>query len=158
MQETWHDAKDVVDTEKFLGARRIAASWSPPGPTKGSKSGTMVSVAYPLVKAKLFEAPLDTEMAATWESTRLCGCSVQTDGKYKSVGVISFFGVSGSNAVEQKRLDTERKLLALVTYLHHLKDRPLIICMDSNLSREKSQVMEAMEKLDGSTWLVSRTP
>ena len=76
-----------------------------------------------------------TRVAGAWIETRIVG-----DG----FGVISFYVVSGANTVAQKKLATERFLMALLCYIGQHRHRPLFICSDANLHLEKSEVMQAM--------------
>ena len=104
----------------------------------------MVTVKKPLVCKPMLTQHFSTEMASLWQSTRVTGAVVQADGLYRSVGVISFYGISGANWVDHKWQDNEQKLLALLCHLAHFRHMPLLLCMDANVHMDKSFVIQAM--------------
>ncbi|CAE7461118.1 unnamed protein product [Symbiodinium sp. CCMP2456] len=136
IQETWADAKDILDARRHFAKQGLRSFWSAPGPTRGCGSGTLVTVSRPAV-----------EKDHLWNTTRAAGAWIETTQVDNGFAVLSFYGIAGSNACNTKRLETERLLIALLSHLGAYRHRPIFLCMDSNLSYEKSDTMQALTKL-----------
>ncbi|CAE7237166.1 unnamed protein product, partial [Symbiodinium microadriaticum] len=147
IQETWADAKDILDGQRHLAVHGLRSYWSSPGPARGHGSGTMVAALRPVVSKECFTDGFDSEMDHLWASTRVAGAWVETNQVDNGFAVLSFYGLAGSNACSSERLESERLLLALLCHLGAYKHRPIFLCMDSNLSFEKSDTMQALIKL-----------
>ena len=143
-QETWADAKDILDTTRLLEQRQHRSFWSAAGPAKGQGSGTVVTALRPLVAKPFFDMTFDTELAALWDASRVSGSWIETRTVGGGFAVLSFYGISGSNNDTKKRLASERYMLALVELLGAFRHRPVFLCADANLSLDKSDVMTAL--------------
>ena len=145
-QETWADAKDILDTTKHLHNHSYRSNWSAPGPARGQGSGALVTTRRPIVARPFFsdDCDFDSELAHLWSTARVAGAWIETRFVDAGFGVLSFYGVSGANADNTKRLETERLLLALICHLGQYHRRPLFICADMNLIYEKSETMQAL--------------
>lgn len=146
-QETWADAKDILDTTRHLDERGYRSHWSAPGPPRGQGIGSLVTALRPIVARPLFDGHFDTEAAHLWNTSRVAGAWVETRKANDGIGVISFYGVSGGNADAGKRGQTERLLTALMGYLGPFFLKPLFICMDANLTPDRSEVLTALVRL-----------
>ncbi|CAE7405810.1 unnamed protein product [Symbiodinium sp. CCMP2592] len=147
VQETWADAKDVLDGQKHFAAHGLRSFWSPPGPARGQGSGTMVAALRPVVSKEFFTDGFDSEMDHLWTSTRVAGAWVETSRVDHGFAVLSFYGIAGANACNNKRAESERLLLALLSHLGAYRHRPIFLCMDANLEFDKSDTMRALVKL-----------
>ncbi|CAE7944048.1 TU20, partial [Symbiodinium necroappetens] len=147
IQETWADAKDILDGRRHLATHGLRSYWSAPGPARGHGSGTLVAALRPVVSKEFFTAGFDSEMDHLWASTRAAGAWVETNQVDNGFAVLSFYGIAGANACNNKRLESDRMLMALLCHLGAYKHRPIFLCMDANLSFEKSDTMQALIKL-----------
>ena len=107
----------------------------------------MVAALRPVVSKEFFTDGFDTEMDHLWTTTRVAGAWVETtrvgnDG----FAVLSFYGIAGANACNNKRFESERLLLALLSHLGAYKHRPIFLCMDANLSFDKSDTIQPSNK------------
>lgn len=147
IQETWADAKDILDARRHFAKQGLRSFWSAPGPTRGCGSGTLVTASRPAVAKEFFTSDFDSEMDHLWNTTRAAGAWIETTQVDNGFAVLSFYGIAGSNACNTKRLETERLLIALLSHSGAYRHRPIFLCMDSNLSYEKSDTMQALTKL-----------
>ena len=61
------------------------------------------------------------------------------------IAVISYYGISASNADSDKRRINERYPTTLWRYLAHHRKKPIFICLDANVHIDKSEVLQAMK-------------
>ena len=79
------------------------------------------------------------------DSTGLATSWIQTNGVDNGIAVISFYGISGSNADSDKRMINERYLTALWRHLAHHRKKNIFLCMDANVHIEKNEVLQGLE-------------
>ena len=83
-------------------------------------------------------------MAVLRESTRVAAAWTQTSGAGKGIAVVSYYGISGANSNVSIKKESEWVLTALWKYLVHYRDKPILLCMGSNIYLDKSHVIQAM--------------
>ena len=133
-------------TQKHMASRGLRSYWSAPGPARGQSSGALVTALRPIVAKPFFVDSFDTEMAHLW-NTRIAGAWIETKFVNHGFAVLSFYGISGSNASSSKKLESKRLLLALLCHIGAHRLKPIFLCMDANLCYEKSEVMQSLAKL-----------
>ena len=104
LQENSADIKTMHDAKAELSKKQFRTIWSEPMEINKQGGGALVAAAVPLYCTQLIDHTLETEIEELVDSTRLAASWIQTHGINNGIAVISFYGISGSNADFDKRM------------------------------------------------------